>query len=395
VIHLFLFDVDGVLVDARGYLKALQDTVSHFSRRMGLGELPPAEEEVRVFEANGIASEWDSGSICVGALLVERLRQEPLSLPPHWPEALALLAANPRPLSRPDYAALARTVGARLEDGVGPAEVARQVLGEMALETSGLEPILPAVEALLKDLLGNARDPLRGPVTRVFQELVVGSGSAERDDDSADSLPYLELYDRPLLAPQVLERLRASAERVMPALYTLRPSLPPVEIDSRPPFYSPEAELARSLVGADAWPLIGLGRMEWLARRSGEKLEQLIKPSPVQALAAIGAAWSGQETTSLEAALALHRDGGLVPPLADLPQTTVHVFEDSPGGLRAVVRAVGLLREAGLGVEERLFGVAAPVSSKAEALTAEGGLTYPSVDEAVAAALDGLSDPQD
>lgn len=100
----------------RGYLKALQDTVAHFSRRMGVGYHPPTEDEVRIFEAWGLGCEWVSGAMCVAALLVARLRQEPLpSLPSVWPDVLSALAARPCALSSPDYTTLAQRVGKRLE----------------------------------------------------------------------------------------------------------------------------------------------------------------------------------------------------------------------------------------------------------------------------------------
>jgi len=104
-------------------------------------------------------------------------------------------------------------------------------------------------------------------------------------------------------------------------------------------------------------------------------------------LAAIGAAWSGQETAALEAALALHRDGTLYPPLADLPAVTIHVVEDTSDGLAAVKTAVEALRAAGFRVEWQAYGIASTGSPKAVSLAAEGALIYPSVNEAVLAAL--------
>jgi phosphoglycolate phosphatase-like HAD superfamily hydrolase len=129
MIHLYLFDIDGVLVDARGYLKALQDTVAHFSRQMGLGDHPPTEEEVRAFEANRLTSEWDSGAACVAALLLERLRWDPsLPEPSHWPDLLSTLAARPHSIPHPDYAALARKVGERFKECEPPSQTTRAVL---------------------------------------------------------------------------------------------------------------------------------------------------------------------------------------------------------------------------------------------------------------------------
>jgi len=396
VIHLFLFDVDGVLVDAQAYLKALQDTVAHFSRRMGVGDHPPTEEEARAFEAHGLTSEWDSGPTCVAALLLERLRRGPsIPLPPHWPDALSILAAHPYPLPRPDYAGLARRVGECLRGRASSAQVARAVLWEEAQVIPGLEPVRSAVAALLDALLGYTRDFFRAPLTRHFQHLVIGSRGVAQTYGVVpdfDSPAYLRRYDRPLLTPATRARLAeaAASKQVRVALYTARPSLPPAEADGPTLGYSPEAEMARSLVGLEAWPLIGLGRLRWLARQAGEEVERLIKPSPVQALAAIGAAWSGQEAAALEAALALHHDGELRPPLADLGPVTLHVFEDTTGGLEAVERGIEELLAAGAAIAWRPYGIALADGPKATALAARGVPTYPSVNEAILAAMGSI-----
>ena len=392
--HLFLFDVDGVLTDAQGYLKALQDTVAYFSRRMGVGELPPTEEEARAFEAYGLTSEWDSGPTCVVALLLERLRQEPsLPLPPHWPEALSLLATHPHPLPRPDYAALAQRVGEHLGGQASSAQAAYATLWDEVEAIPSLEAHRPALAALLDTLLGHTRDFFRAPVTRHFQHLVIGSQGVTEVygiEPDFDSPAYLHHYDRPLLTPTTRARLHeaTTSEQAYIAIYTARPSLPPAEVDESTNGYSPEAEMARSLVGLEAWPLIGLGRIRWLARQAGEEVERLIKPCSVQALAAVGAAWSGQETAALEAALALHRDGELRPPLTSLEPITLHIFEDTTGGLEAAERGVEELRAAGATVEWQPYGITPADGPKAAAMVTRGVPTYPSVNEAVLTALE-------
>ncbi|MBM4430702.1 MAG: hypothetical protein FJ026_10205, partial [Chloroflexi bacterium] len=77
MIHLLLFDIDGVLVLPRAYLKALQDTVSYVARQIGVDGHPPSEEDQHAFEANGLSSEWDMGAAVVGVLLLDRLRLDP------------------------------------------------------------------------------------------------------------------------------------------------------------------------------------------------------------------------------------------------------------------------------------------------------------------------------
>jgi hypothetical protein len=390
MIHLFLFDIDGVLVDALAYHKALLDTVSHFSRLMGLGDHPPTEAQVRTFEASGLNSEWDSGAACVAALLLERLRREPdLALPPHWPHALAALAARPCPLPAPDYAALASEVGARLE-GNSPAQAVRAVLWAEAQAISGLD--CTRLAPLLETLLGCVHGFYQAPVTRHFQHLVLGSQAIRQTygvSPDLESPAYLRLYDRPLLSPAVRALLleKIASGQVRAALYTTRPSLPPACVEDRfATGYAPEAEMAQELVGLETLPLVGRGRLRWLAQRAGAELGDLLKPFPVQALAAIGAAWSGQEQAALAAALALHRRGKLVHPLSELGLVTVHVFEDSPGGLRAVELGVRALRAAGQDVTWRAYGIARAGSPKAATLAARGAQVYPSINEAVLSA---------
>ena len=410
--HLFLFDVDSVLVEAQGYLRALQDTVAYFSRQMGVGEHPPTETEVRALEAGGLTSEWASGPACVVALLIERLRLDPtFPLPASWPETLAALAAHPMPLSHPDYTSLAEAVGRRMAEGTGAAhtaaltggaahaggaaETARSVLWKAALDLPALEARRPALDSLLDALLGHTHDFFRAPVTRHFQHLVIGSRAIAATYGIAadfESPAYLARYDHPLLTSATRAQIEEhiTTGRVRAALYTARPSLPPVDVDTLVNGYSPEAEMARSLVQLDAYPLIGLGRMAWLAQRTGDQVERLVKPSPVQALAAVGAARSGAEAASLEAALALHRAGVLRPPLTAVDGCIIHVFEDSAGGIDAVRQGVEALRAAGLNATCQPYGITPPTGPKATAMAARGVETYPSINHAVRAALDTI-----
>jgi hypothetical protein len=263
------------------------------------------------------------------------------------------------------------------------------------MATPSLEPLRATLDVLFDTLLGHTHDFYRAPVTRHFQHLVIGSQGVRQTygvEPDFESAAYLRQHDRPLLSADVRARLHESVAGgdVRVALYTARPSLPPADADITADGYSPEAELARSLVGMDAYPLIGLGRIRWLAERAGERAEHLVKPSPVQALAAVGAAWSGQEVAALEAALALHRDGELRPPLADLDAATIHVFEDSPGGIDAVKHAVELLQAAGLDVAWQPHAIAPADGPKAEAMAVRGVPTHPSINDAILAALETI-----
>ena len=424
MIDLFLFDLDGVMVEGCGYLKALQDTVAHFSRQMGVGEHPPTEKEAQIFEANGLTSEWDSGPMCVATLLLERVRLEPtLPLPARWTDAVSLLASRPHPLPQPNYAAVAQRVCEQLQGGTRASHAARAVLWERVQTTPGLKAHQPALAALLESLLRHTHDFYHAPVTHHFQHLAIGSQAIPETYGVApdfESPAYLRQYDRPLLAHASRERLHeAISTRCLRAVfYTARPSLPPIEScgtpegastakysplplhtrhsersEESPPlplqrvFSSPEAEIARSLVGLEQIPIIGQGKVGWLAQQVGENVEHLIKPSPVQALAAVGAACSGGEAAALEAAFAFQRDGTLRPPLADLEAATVHVFEDTTQGIGAVKHAVEALQAAGISIAWQAYGITAASGPKAAAMAMQGIPIFPSVNEAIVAAL--------
>ena len=392
--HLFLFDVDGVLVDARGYLRALQDTVAHFARRMGVGDPILTEDEVRAGEAHGLTSEWDSAPTYILTLLIERLRREPsLALPTRWEDALAMLAARPLALPHPNYMALVARAGARRRDFKETSHAVRAVLWDDA-------QVLPvthreAVSVILDELLADTHNFARAPITRYFQHLVIGSEGVAKTYGIAPSFearPYLLDYDVAELSPETASRLRdaANAGRIHPVIYTARPSLPPNGAVVSKNGYSPEAELAQTLVGLEGWALIGLGRLQWLAARCGGQVAQMVKPSPVQALAAIGAA-VGSEADALEAAWTFHETGELREPLAGLGVTTVHIFEDTVGGMGAVRDAVQSLHAAGVDIRWRPYGITPATGAKAEALAAQGIAMYRTINDAVEVALRSLA----
>ncbi len=391
--HLFLFDVDGVLVEARGYLRALQDTVAHFARRMGVGDPVLTEDEVRAGEAHGLTSEWDSAPAYILTLLIERLRREPsLALPGQWEAALETLAARPLPLPHPDYMALVARVGARRVAFGETSHAVRAVLWDEAQSLPA--PQRDAVAVILDALLADTHNFDRAPITQYFQHLVIGSEGVAKTYGVAPHFaarPYLLEHDVAELSPEIAARLREAADtgRIAPAIYTARPSLPPNGSGASPNGYSPEAELAQELVGLEGWPLIGLGQLQWLAARHGAQTAQIVKPSPVQALAAIGAA-VGPETAALEAAWKFHTTGNLCGPLASLGVTTVHIFEDTVGGMGGVRSAVESLRASGVDIRWQPYGITPATGAKAAAMAAQGISTYRSVNDAAASALENV-----
>ena len=97
-----------------------------------------------------------------------------------------------------------------------------------------------------------------------------------------------------------------------------------------------------------------------MAREFGGDPNLWIKPAPLHALAAIGAAVSGDEKASLLGAYALVEEGRLQPPFSELVNETLNVtvFEDSASGVHAVKRGVEILRIAGVACRLVVKGIA-------------------------------------
>jgi hypothetical protein len=382
---ILLFDVDGVLVHSAAYHAALRLTVAYFSRRLGLGEIILTDADVEVYESQSITVEWDSGAISVAALLMERLKAAPpSSLSKNFWEALDQLGAQPVAIDRPDFGALARRVGEATPPGGLPAHTALSLFTDEA----GQGQALP----LLHQSLSNCYEIDRAPAMQVFQNFVLGHDEYTRYyglPAHTETEPLLEKLDRPLLRPDAREQLlaRRAAGGVYAALYTARPSLPPAEAAAQPRGYTPEAETARKQCGLESLPAIGFGKVDWFAKQVGLSGKDLVKPSPVQSMAAIGAARAGLEMESLKAAFAVARGDHLRYPLSACAGETVHVFEDSPSSLRAAARGVGLLNRQGLNLRLVRHGVAPAGSPKRATLEKAADVVHEDVNEGLARIL--------
>ena len=366
-----LLDMDGVLLHPVGYKGALQETVNHFAGLMGLeGSFAPEYDDISVFEANGLANEWDSTVMCVAMLMLAALEVAPQLARANFADTVAVVREEEvGKVKFPDYMRLAQGVG-RL--GVVGSRPYKRVLDLL------LESAPQATHAALQDLMGIVYD-LDAPTTRTFQHHTLGSRRfAETYQQAADfESPSLLERDHSLLDDAnrewLLQVAESRIEGMYVAIYTARPSLQPADADDDGSVNSveiaPEAEIGRELVGLEALPLIGTGRLAWLAAGNGAHSEDYVKPSPVQALAAIGSALSRSEAPALQAALAFTEDGTLDGPLSLLKDrvTRVYVFEDSVGGIQAVIRAVEMLRAGGIDASYEAIGIS-PNASKRAAL---------------------------
>ncbi len=380
--NVLLFDLDGVLVQPLGYRKAIEAVFRHCVRGWGWPEMPPPDEEVIAFyEAHTITSEWDMLPLMLAA--VWDAWAAAYGAPPEG----ALDASHPdQPPPPPDYRAAVLRLSDHLRPGAYPAEtaLARQAQGGPEAPF----PHLPAASPLLRRLLSHTRDVARNRTTRLFQQFALGSAAFA----AAYGLPaevatasFLRQHDRPLLASQARARLQTLLSRgeAVAAAYTARPSNPPRGEPPRPG-YSPEAEMALEAARLPDLPLIGFGRLAWLAEHYRLPPEKaLLKPAPFHALAAIFAALLDDERAALQRAAAWLLESrpltkGLPPAMA------LYGFEDSVAGLRGMAAAAAALREAGMEIAFHPFGIATQ-PDKIAALRRVGATVMPSINHALAA----------
>jgi hypothetical protein len=389
-ITLFLFDVDGVLLYPAGYKVALRATLDHFADAMGQPPIALTFDEIAVFEACGITNEWDSAPMCLGALLVDALARQPDLLQADVNQTVKAIRGSGLQITRPDFAALAREVLDHRPSDSAPTATIHRLLAERADGYAA---------PLLVELFQNIYD-VHTPTTFVFQHYTLGGErfvktyglSAAFQAESA-----LSVHDRVLLDAAHREKLAAwaSAEGRGMVIFTARPSLPPADLPDaeraalNPLTYPPEGDLAAELLGLGGTvPLISGGRMTWLAERRSQPPGAYIKPSPVQAIAAIAVAFSGAESAALLAAAEFFHKGALTGPLAALWEHPVRavVFEDSSSGIDAARAAVDLLRAGGLDVTFEAIGVA-PEQAKQETLRRIANHVVEDVNQAVDLAL--------
>jgi hypothetical protein len=355
--EIFLLDVDSVLVRPRGYREALRATVNHFGLRMNQpdGALSPTDAEIDAFEAHGFGCEWDSIPVCL-ATFFQQANTWGLHVWRHsLTSTLVVLARSGYEFARPDYAASVKAIAAAQPDG-------GKLAGHKARDYFLSNTDAARSQAVLRELFDDTA-AIGTPTTRTFQHFTLGSRRFRQTygiDPDFEVEPYLQTHDIPLLDDVGRAALKDAVEQgVRYAIFTARPSLPPDGII--PTGYAPEAEMAQALVGLEKALLVGSGHMTWLSRQTDAHPHAYVKPSPVQALTAIGAAWTGANMDEvLWSALDLAESRGLGGPLAALAGVPlrVTVFEDTPGGVRAVVDAGEVLRGVGLDVTVRAVGIA-------------------------------------
>jgi len=377
-----LFDVDGVLVAPQGYREAIKATARHFMEQWSWTLPPPDETVVTAYEAHGITSEWDMVPLHLAALWDAWAAQH--GAPP--PNVLTTPHSLPPPAVHAPTDHITR-LARHLRAGDYPTSRALQLQREAAADAPfphlGTHP-------LLETLLSHTRDAYRHPVTRIFQQFALGSEAFTATyglPADVQTPSFLRRYDRPLLTAAGQARVQAAlaSGATCAAAYTARPSGPPRGA-TRLQGYAPEAEMALEAVGLPELPLVGYGRLAWLAERQGlSNAESLLKPAAFHALAAIFAALWRDEQAGLARAAQWLLDGAR--DTRDIPaRLTVVGFDDSTSGLHGVAAAVDALRAAGVQADFLPLGIASH-PAKAHHLRTAGATVVADIQQALNQAI--------
>lgn len=398
-----LFDVDGVLIEPRGYRASIQATMDYFLEPLGLSHLYPGNAVPVVFESFGVTCEWDMIPIMLAVILNE-VSASSMAVPPlETLEAFMEWAALQKFSITVDLAEQVRKLAPFFTHA---AHVPSEAILERLPKNEKERPLAHLSLPMLTELFGKTRNVTAAWITRVFQVFALGSEEFEKIyQTKADfqSYSYLQVKDRVLIEPDVLESLqrRQQQKKLHCAAYTARPSLPPRGIQTPLAGYSPEAEQGLALLNWHGMPLIGYGSLGYLADRMQVAADTLLKPAPVQALAGLAAAYSGEEWSSLVWAwdvLAQANGGGVMSGkehrTAEIEQLipqelSLHIFEDSSIGITAGHRAAELLQKEGRIVNFHAWGIASEPEKK-QALLAVGARVFPDVNTALRTAFSWL-----
>jgi len=381
---IFLLDVDGVIVDPRAYRVGISRTIETLGSKAGLKNIEhllPDDREIAYMEACGIHDVWDItnmvfATVLTSALLNLERRKEPIRLAGEDVEqALALIKMGQPHVNRPDYNKCAEQWSHSSISTHPPDVVLRLLQDEMA--ANARHDRIAGWMILLRKFLVGTRSAYRSYGTKVFQSIILGSSDFVETygmESEYKGSSLLRSEDKVMISQGSVIMLQALNKRsdCRVAIYTARPSYPPTDISDKAG-YSPEAEIATETAGMAEFPLVGMGTMEWLAARHGDRTEDLTKPNTTQAVSTLFSAVAQRNMSELiEEAYHFDKNegarSGYVLDQLKSRQIEVYVFEDTTSGIKPMLEVARKLQALGCAITVVPLGVASDEKKK-EALS--------------------------
>ena len=350
-----ILDIDGVLLEAEGYRAACVDTINHFISLMGQPDIFITREIADVYEASGIACEWDMVPLTLAAFVNWYSETTGTvftddSFPPQCGQTGVFTNSDFRSVMLKqirEYASL-----------LNSSETCINAIyhGYISREGSGLDALWkqPIRDRFFVDTL----NPWKSPFFAELMNRLLGKKTFEEFYGLAaplDCESYLETKDRMLISEYYRKLLpEISGKDIYPAVMTYRPSRFPSEGNKVSSHFvnTPEGECALKMLGWDHGriPMIGTGSLCYIEEKYHLRREQYVKPHPFHALASAMIGLCNNEIQALEITRVLCE--------AD-PETTqdplkgllsrddrieLAVFEDSVSGIESVRSAGEILR---------------------------------------------------
>jgi hypothetical protein len=398
----FLFDVDGVIVEPLGYRAGITQTLKLLIDKLGIEnreEILPTAAEISYMEACGLHDVWDITNIVFASILYAlnwKLEGMGLNVSDQANvhqrlEAMRIATSGAYGISikRPDYKSDAALLRSGLEQSQAhPPDVVYNYLVQRGFASPARRT---AWKKLLGAFLSGTRSPYESYGTKLFQNIILGSDEFTKTynlENEYTGPSLLKQEDKVAIDRNTVEtifRLKGQ-DNFYAGVYTARPSLPP--IDKAPlPGYSPEAELALEASGMSKLPLVGMGMMDWLARKHDRNPESMTKPHTTQALAALLAAIRGNSNSeTLELAYEfIHNPSGDLEDLKN-KNLNVFVFEDTISGITPMHKLRDTLNEKCYQIKLQGLGIATD-ENKIASLAQVCTQVFPNVNEAFAFAI--------
>jgi hypothetical protein len=393
----FLFDVDGVLIEPLAYRVGISATLTELCTLAGISnvsDLLPTGSDISYMEACGLHDTWDITNIAFSLILAAVHRLPSAS-------SIALSSASPRErllsigqstpiVPKPDYRGFAKQLG-DAHGSVHLPDVALELLSTQFFNANNGSEI--AWKELLGAFLNGTRSPYKSYGTKLFQNIVLGSDQFKKTyalETEIESDSILEREDRVAITRESASILLKLDQRdnFRAGIYTARPSLPPRDKEASVG-YSPEAEIAVGMSGLDRLPLVAMGMMDWLAQQHGDRTEELTKPNTTQALAALLAAVkrrSDSATLNLAYQFAREKRTDIELPELSGKDVRMYVFEDTISGVKPAIALGTSLRSNGYRVSVKGLGIATD-NHKLSALSEVCFKQFPNVNEAISFAM--------
>jgi hypothetical protein len=381
-LNVLLFDVDGVLVEPNAYKAAILATLEILCKQVGLRnwqDVLPSDDDIAHLESCGIHDVWDMTNIMFSAILEritfhltgteahEKNLSDRLEGLDNIAERLAVFQKTPLVIQRPDYIEVGNELLKR--HPMHPPDALLQIVEGRIRKQFAATSLMYSLLEIHKAFLLGTRSAYESYGTGLFQNVLLGKETFEKTykligEYNGEAL--LRTADKPLISPQSVQTVHELNKwrDCKVGIYTARPSSPPhLDAGDEDVGFSPEAEMAAELCGLQDIPLVGMGMMEWLAKRHNTRTEDLTKPNTTHALSAVAAAiyqQSGAEV--LEAAYSVDKMGEnardiLFGELAERP-IKVYVFEDTISGINPMLALAKKLQGHGITMSVQPMGIA-------------------------------------